>query len=102
MRLIDADELKKDIQYCKKVNNSEDVPISKEFDAGMNQAFDLMLKRLEKQPIAYDVDEKVDKLKELHINYRFRYEISNDLYDHGAAAAFDLAIQIVKTGGRDE
>lgn len=104
MKLISAEKIEKDILYCKKVNNSEGVPTSEEFNAGMNQTFDLIFKILKKQSIAYDVEKVVEQLSQFSeiATCPTMTSISQCREFNCEECKMRSAIEIVKAGGRNE
>ena len=90
MRLIDADELRK--QICKGFNQTE---------PDENPMVDLcecladFISIIEKQPTAYDVDKVVEELSKKQNNKGFGGTLQEMFYDSG----LDDAIEIVKGGG---
>nr|DAE33452.1 MAG TPA: hypothetical protein [virus sp. ctQ5V6] len=99
MRLIDADELKKELyqQWFMDIlltqRNSEDM-------------FYALAKKIDEQPTAYDVDkvvEQLEKLKSLVPVNRVLDDIVNDKpKELGMLIAYEKAIEIVKGGGVDD
>ena len=78
-RLIDADKLKKEI-HC---SYSDDLEI---------------LEKIENQPTAFDVEKVVADLEQLKLDGACECWDG----DMGEEHAIDMAIEIVKRGGRDE
>lgn len=97
MRLIDADEFKKD--YC-------------EENCGKRQCRDAMDKcifidGLDNQPTAYDIDKVVKNLEESKKSIVGKYDSSIPILENAShKIAFnngiDKAIEIVKAGGKNE
>lgn len=97
MRLIDADELKKELyqQWFMDIlltqRNSEDM-------------FYALAQKIDAQPTAYDVDKVVAQLKELNKYNLNLADCMLDIQSHGLNRHFiclEDAIEIVKGGGVD-
>lgn len=97
MRLIDADELKKELyqQWFMDIlltqRNSEDM-------------FYALAQKIDSQPTAYDVDKVVAQLKELNKYNLNLADCMLDIQSHGLNRHFiclEYAIEIVKGGGVD-
>jgi len=98
-RLVDADELIKNIKSYTGVFNNE----------GYYTRNDLIVKAINKTPIAYDVEAVVRELEEeldYHVKHQLKLEHKGDELEANRhrqqAIAYDTAIAIVKRGGRNE
>lgn len=66
MRLIDADEFMNKILLSKRINSEcqlEENALNT-YDNGQEETFELIIKMLEKQPTAYDIDKVVEELEQ--------------------------------------
>lgn len=88
MRLIDADELKKNLKSVTLSNGTL-----------LNTNTVLLL--LDKYPTAYDVDKVVEQLKSESARWQDSGDAYNDEKEKGVAIGFRKAIEIVKGGGID-
>ena len=96
MRLIDADKLleetRKDRDYAEK-NGFLDMYYERQ----------VLIDRIESQPIAYDVDKVVEELEELKMRYFLTIantgDEKSDFAYENVGNALDKAIEIVKHGG---
>lgn len=82
MRLIDADEFKKQIVGMAIINNYKP------------DKANTLCELIDVQPTAYDIDDVVDKLEELHETYLNIY----GLIGNNSISAIAKAIEIVKHG----
>lgn len=80
MRLIDADALR----WAIRENAPKSVPL-------------WVYQTIDKQPIAYKMDEVIRQIERLRDN-GYVSGITNNLYELGAVGALDKAIEIVKAG----
>ena len=97
MRLIDADELKKELyqqwfmDILLRQRNSEDI-------------FYALAQKIDEQPTAYNVDKVVEKLEELNKYNLNLADMMLDIQSNGLDRHFiclEDAIEIVKAGGTD-
>ena len=103
MRLIDADKLLVHLNYYAQ-SASPDVESLKhpmiamvEYDTIQN-----CMKAVESQPTAYDVDGVVQKLDEMKRKSLFGHAISFSDEDLGKAFGFEIAIDVVKSGEKND
>ena len=89
MGLIDADKLKKDF---------ESVTLSNGTLLNTNTVLEL----LDKYPTAYDVDKVVEQLEQKMKRARDKEQENTSEYFEGEADGFEFAIEIVKTGGKEQ
>ena len=88
-RLIDVDKAIKDLKQYTYDCNLENIGIVLP-----------VIRVLDKQPTAFDVDKVVKKLESL-VEDR-EEDIINDEYTYGECSAYEHAIEVVKRGGIDE
>lgn len=89
MRLIDADALKRDLKSVTLSNGTL-----------LNTNTVLLL--LDKYPTAYDVDGVVQKLDEMKRKSLYSHAISFSDEDLGKAFGFEIAIDVVKRGEKND
>lgn len=95
MRLIDADELMQEIKSLRIVLNSKSI-----FN---DNAKDTILRIIDEQPTAYDIDKVVKELKKLKYYRLSLGDAICDISENGASRHFvclEDAIEIVKQGVR--
>ncbi len=119
MKLIDADKFMKTVLRCKKLN--EACPLPKEvesdidannYETGQRETFELIIKLLEKQPTAYDVDKVVEQLERIKTDnscgdckYKDKCDELQEFYnpsddvDLCGLTIKHIAIETVKAGG---
>lgn len=94
MRLIDADEFQKQIAGMAILNNYPP-----------NKA-NALCELIDSQPTAFDVEKVVRELRDLKLSYYMTIANTGDADKDCAylniANAIDIAIEIIKRGGRDE
>lgn len=100
MRLIDADELKKEL--CQEW--FLDILLTQQ---SMEAMFRVLAQKIDRQPTAYDVDKVVEQLKTARDGYstaQLMTATNDELVKRFIAKekAMNLAIKIVKAGGKDE
>ena len=93
-RLIDADELKKNIAKWLKPSS----PDESEMVAVDDIAISVMME-IEEQPTAFDVDKVVEQLEEARDELLHSTDYNNDIINY-CLDWFDIAIEIVKGGGQ--
>lgn len=101
MRLIDADELRKQLSTMCPLYATD------EYDYCTKDILDKVDDLVQKQPTAYDVDKVVEQLEQQKNQYfRRSDEIKNRFGENfenhrlfSKACSYDNAIQIVKSGG---
>ena len=86
MGLIDADKLIEDIRKRNYISKA------------LSEIFETII---DEQPIAYDVDEVIKRLKKLR-DCKYLTGITNNAYEFGACDALNDAIKIIKAGGNIE
>lgn len=84
MRLIDADELKKNL-------------LEYNYTTEHNQIF----RYIDEQPAAYDADKVVEQLESESARWQDSGDAYNDEKEKGVAIGFRKAIEVVKGGGVD-
>ena len=94
-RLIDADELKKNIAKWLKPSS----PDESEMVAVDDIAISVMME-IEEQPTAFDVDKVVEQLEEARDELLHSTDYNNDIINY-CLDWFDIAIEIVKGGGQE-
>lgn len=100
MRLIDADELKKEL--CQEW--FLDILLTQQ---SMEAMFRVLAQKIDRQPTDYDVDKVVEQLKTARDGYstaQLMTATNDELVKRFIAKekAMNLAIKIVKAGGKDE
>ena len=98
MRLIDADKFKEYI--ADGFEQNEDLFTDEQRDFVKVITWGL-LKDINEQPTAYDIDEIIERLEECKTK-KYVSGITNTPYEFGACHAMDDAIKIVKEGGEQE
>ena len=93
-RLIDVDELKKNIAKWLKPSS----PDESEMVAVDDIAISVMME-IEEQPTAFDVDKVVEQLEEARDELLHSTDYNNDIINY-CLDWFDIAIEIVKGGGQ--
>lgn len=86
MSMIDADKLIEDIRKRNYISKA------------LSEIFETII---DEQPIAYDVDEVIKRLKKLR-DCKYLTGITNNAYEFGACDALNDAIKIIKAGGNIE
>lgn len=103
MRLIDADKLLVHLNDCA-LSASPGGGSLRELMLAMAEynAIQNCMKAVESQPTAYDVDGVVQKLDEMKRKSLYGHAISFSDEDLGKAFGFEIAIDVVKRGGKSD
>ena len=92
MRLIDADELKKDLRKFLANDNHVNNPSTTYLD---------VLDVVEEQPTAYDIDKVVEELYEERTEILFSNDYESEIVNY-CLDKFDRAIEIVEQGLKEQ
>jgi len=107
MRLIDADAFMQKILRMQKINKDclldkeqlEDREINN-YDNGQQETFELIIKHLEEQPTAYDVDKVVEQIRKLE-NCGRCVNRNNSISHCATFCGLGKKLEIVKAGGNE-
>lgn len=93
-RLIDADELKKNIAKWLKPSSPDESKMVAVDDIAIS-----VMMEIGEQPTAFDVDKVVEQLEEVRDELLHSTDYNNDIINY-CLDWFDIAIEIVKGGGQ--
>lgn len=103
MRLIDADKLLVHLNDCALSASPGGGSLKKQMIARVEyDTIQNCMKAVESQPAAYDVDGVVQKLDEMKKKSLYGHAISFSDEDLGKAFGFEIAIDVVKRGGKSD
>lgn len=103
MRLIDADKLLVHLNDCALSASPGGESLKKQMIARVEyDTIQNCMKAVESQPTAYDVDGVVQKLDEMKRKSLYCHAISFSDEDLGKAFGFEIAIDVVKRGGKSD
>ena len=105
MKLIDADKLcmyMSDLQLSNTPDERDSDDVQKEMKSNY-EFLGFLIKIIDEQPTAYDVDAVVEQLEDMHDTSNGLRETGNHVeYYSGVGNALQDAIAIVKEGGKHE